>query len=437
MPLEQARSANPVAPTPKVASSATALLLFLSLSYFLAYFDRLLMAVVAEPVKSEFLLSDKQLSLLTGAAFVIIYGAAGVLGGWLGDRMCRKRIIAWSLALWSCLTMFCGAAQSFSQLALARAGVGIGEAAIVPVASSVISDIYPAAKRPMAIAIFFAGGLVGILACFLLGSWVATRYGWRAAFLLAGPPGLLLALLIAVFAREPAREPLAAATASAPAGDSTFLLVWHNPALRWLLAAGAIATFVNMGVVQWLPNFFMRSHSLSLQQVGLYFGPVLAAGMTAGMLLGGWLGNRIAARSVTGLIWLSAWTMLAIIPLYLLIFWLQSLPAALAATFIGTALSVIYSPSFSAAWQAICDPRARGTAAGISSFANAIFGGTLCSFFVGTMSDYWAPAFGKESLRYALMAGMSFSLIAAVLFMYSGRLTANQEEGEGTAYFRS
>jgi sugar phosphate permease len=276
----------------------------------------------------------------------------------------------------------------------------------------------------LAIAIFYAGGMVGILVCFLLGTWLATRFGWRAAFLAAGPPGLIVALLIAVFFSEPARATLTGHATPDAHRQTSFVVVWRNRPLRWLLIAGALATFINIGLVQWLPIFFLRSHGLSLQQVGLYFGPVLATGMTAGLLLGGWLGNHVASRSVTDLIWISAWTMLALVPLYLLIFWLPSLTTALAITFAGTTLSVLYSPPFTAAWQTICDPRARGTAAGLSSFANALIGGAGCTFLIGILSDWWAPTLGKDSLRYALTAGMVFCVISAGLFMYAARLTA-------------
>lgn len=405
--------------------AASVMLLLLSLSYFLAYFDRLLLAVVGEMVKHEFVLSDQQLSLLTGAAFVLIYGSCGIAAGWLGDRFCRKHILVWALALWSIFTMACGLAQSFLQLALARAGVGIGESPNVPLANSIVSDLYPPAKRPMAMAIFYSGGTIGILACFVLGTWAATHFGWRAAFLLAGPPGLILSLLIARFTDEPVRETLQPMDSGAGVSvqESSFKLVWNNQALRTLLFANSISTFVNMSVVQWLPNFFIRSHDLSLQQVGLFFGPVLAAGMTVGMLFGGWLGNRVAAQSLTALIWLSAGTMLLIIPIYLLIFWVPSLTLALVATFVGTALSVVYSPSYTAAWLTLCDARARGTAAGLSSFANAMIGGALCHFIVGWLSDRWAPLFGKESLRYALMASMSICLVSAALYVRAAQLT--------------
>ena len=182
------------------------MLLLLSLTYFLSYYDRLVMVVVGEMVKSEFALSDKQLSLLTGASFVVIYGTCGIAAGWLVDHYSRKRVMIWSLLLWSLLTAACGMANSFIQLAIARAGVGIGEAANVPAAISAIADRYPPARRPMAVAIFYAGGMVGILACFLLGTWLATRFGWRAAFLVAGPPGVIVALLIAFAFPEPVRE---------------------------------------------------------------------------------------------------------------------------------------------------------------------------------------------------------------------------------------
>jgi MFS family permease len=405
-----------------VASSAGLMLLLLALTYFLSYYDRLVMVVVGEMVKSEFALSDKQLSLLTGASFVVIYGTCGIAAGWLVDHYSRKRVMIWSLLLWSLLTAACGMANSFIQLAIARAGVGIGEAANVPAAISAIADRYPPARRPMALAIFYAGGMVGILVCFLLGTWLATRFGWRAAFLVAGPPGVVVALLIAFAFPEPVREAPRRQPSSGAMPQSSFLLVWRNRPLRWLLIAGAVASFISIGMVQWLPIFFLRSHGLSLQQVGLYFGPVLATGMTAGLLLGGWVGNRVASRSVTDLIWISAWTMIGLVPLYLLIFWLPSLPAALAITLAGTTMSVLYAPAYNAAWQTICDPGARGTAAGLSSFANAILGGAGCTFLIGILSDWWAPTLGKDSLRYALTAGMAFCLIAAGLFMYAARL---------------
>jgi MFS family permease len=409
-------------------SAAMVMLAVLSLSYLLGYFDRMLMVVMGEMVKGEFLLSDKQLSLLTGASFVIMYGILGIGAGWLVDRHNRKRILVFSLALWSSTTMVCGFAQSFVQLAIARGGVGIGEAALVPLAMSMLGDLYPPSKRPMATAIFYAGGMAGMLATFLIGSRLAVHYGWRVAFFAAGPPGLALALLIALFAREPARErPATSGTSTARDGRSFHLVATDRP-LVLLLSAGAVSSFANIGMMQWLPMFFIRSHRLSVSDIGLLFGPALAGGMTVGMLMGGWLGNRIAARSIGAMVRFCAWVLLAIIPMYLAMLRVPSLPAALVLMFLTMVLCAIYTPVSTAAWQTICDPRARGTAGGIAGFSSQLIGGAICPFAMGALSDLWFPFFGAESLRYALMVGMVFCLLGAAMFGRSANLIERAHE---------
>lgn len=401
------------------------ILTFLCLTYALSYFDRMLMVVLGEMVKHEFTLSDKQLSLLTGASFAIMYGVFAVAAGWLVDRYNRKHILAWSLSLWSFATMACGMAGSFIQLAAARAAVGIGEAANVPVAMSIISDVYRPAKRPMATAFFFSGGMASVLASFAFGSWVAEHHGWRTAFLWAGPPGFILALLIILFTREPAREMVPSSSTDAAAGNAEngFRLILDNHALVFLLLAGGIGAFTSVGMIQWLPIFFIRSHGLSQADIGTLFGPVMAVAMTGGMLLGGWIGNRVAARSVQGLIRLCVGAMLLIAPLYLAALLVSTITLALVFTFLGTALSVAYSPCFSAALQTICDPRARGIAGGITSFGSILLGGAICTFIIGALSDYWSPTLGAESLRYAVAAGaVAFCSITAILFFMSVKL---------------
>lgn len=427
-----AAAAPPVAPSRDTGSTArTVALVLLSLSFMLAYFDRLLMVVIGQTVKGEFGLSDTELSLLTGASFVIVYGTFGIVGGWLVDRYSRKVILGWSLVAWSCLTMACGLAGSFIQLAIARAGVGIGEASIVPVGNSAISDLYPPAKRPLALSIFYVGGMAGILGTFIIGTWVAQTYGWRTAFLVAGPPGILLAIAVAFLFKEPVREKRATTDEAAhEVGASPFKLFIRNKPLPWLVAAGAISSYGNIGIVQtWLPIYFIRSHELTPFEVGQFFGPVLAGGMTVGMLSGGWIGNKIAAKSALELIRYCTLFVFAMIPLYLAALLLDSLAAALVLTFIATAVSVVYSPSFTSATQTITHPRARGTVAGISSFLNAVLGGAVCAFIVGVLSDLWAPRFGADSLRYALLASMTFIVAGALLFMQAHRLAKRAGEG--------
>lgn len=408
--------------TPKT-TGAPMMLALLSAAYCLAYVDRLMIAVVAEPIKIEFGLSDTQLFLLTGAAFVLVYGILGMVTGWLLDRWSRSRLVAGSLGLWSLFTMGCGLASSFPQLALARAAVGAGESAIVPAAMSLISDSYPPARRPLAMGTFYAGGMAGILIAWTVGGWIASEYGWRPAFLVVGPPGLLLALLVLWKGREPKRVPVQRL------GDmhgSTFGDVWRNRPLVWLIAAGSVVTFVNVGLVNQLGSFFIRSHGMSIREVGLIFGPLMAGGMALGLIGGGWIGNWLAARGTDALIRFSIWNVFALFPLYMLIFLAPSKIWALAATFLGTCVSVLYSPCFSAAYQAVSAPHTRGTAAGISNCANAVIGGALTTFLVGALSDYWRPVFAADSLRYAMMAGMGTCILSGIMFIHARRLVARE-----------
>ncbi|WP_114951580.1 spinster family MFS transporter [Sphingosinicella terrae] len=407
------------AATPEPRRGAGLLVFFLFLAYLLAYYDRLITVVLSETIKSEFALSDKAVSLINGGSFVAIYGVGGVLSGWLIDRYSRKHLLAASLVLWSATTVLCGFATSFVQLALARAGVGVGESAIVPLALSTISDATPKARRPMAMAIFYSGGMVGLFISFVAGSWIGATYGWRMAFYVAGPPGILLALLVLVFAREPEREPPPEPAPGEARAAGSWSLITGNRPLIWLLLGGALATFGNMGMMQWLPLFFIRSHGLSLAEVGLYFGPAMAGGMAAGMLLGGWIGNRVAQRNLSDLIRFSALILILVIPLYLTVLTVPSMPVALGTTFVATALSVLYSPSYTAAMQTVCDPRVRGITAGVSNLANSIIGGAVLTFMIGVASDLLVPSLGEESLRYALSGGLAICAVAALCFIRS------------------
>lgn len=399
-------------------SNASLLLLFLSAAYCLAYLDRLMMAVVAEPVKAEFGLSDAELFLLTGAAFVLIYGAFGIISGWLLDRFNRGAIIACSLALWSAFTAACGFAQNFVQLAIGRAGVGVGESAIVPAAMALISDSNPPERRPLAMGVFYAGGMVGIFLAWVVGAWVTEQYGWRMAFLIAGPPGLLLALIVWWKGADVPRERAVTDTLNA----SSFRDVFTNVPLMWLITAGSLVTFVNIGLVNLLGSFFIRSHGMPLSEVGLIFGPVMAGGMACGLIGGGWIGNKLAERGVGTLIKFSAWITFALFPIYLVVLMAPTKELALVATFIGTCVSVLYSPSFSAAYQAVSAPHTRGTAAGVSGCANAVIGGALATFLVGALSDYLRPTYAEHSLKYAMMAGLLICLISGAMFLHARKL---------------
>jgi len=399
----------------RAARRSALLLVLLTCGYGLAFIDRLLMAVVAEPVKVEFGLSDKQLFLLTGLAFVFVYGACGILSGWLLDRFNRSTIVSWGIGIWSLFTSACGVAQNFTHLALARAGVGTGESVIVPAAMSLISESYPPQRRPMAMGIFYAGGMVGVFLAWVLGGWISANYGWRAVFYLAGPPGIVLALVIA-WTKLDALQGGAGGTQCAPR-ESTFRSLARNRTYVLLTAASSLVTFASIGLVGMLASLFIRSHGMSVDQVGFVFGPVMAAGMAFGQVGGGWLGNRLACSGVHTLIAFTACISFALFPIYLGLLLAPTRELALAAMFLGALASTFYSPSHSASYMAVCEPHTRATAAGVHGFMNSLIGGGVTPFLVGALSDHWRPHYGEDSLRFAMMAGLVTFPLAGLLFM--------------------
>ena len=218
---------------------ATYVLVVLGAVSFFNYGDRMIIAVLLEPIKKEFGFSDSQLGLLTGFAFAFTYATFGVPLARLADTRTRTAILSTVIVVWSAMTVLCGAAQNFVQLLVARIGVGLGEAGCVPASHSLISDYFPRARRVFALGMFHAAGSVGVMACVGLSGLIAATLGWRWAFFLIGAPGVLVALVVWMTVREPPRgnRELNYRAPAAP-------LKWY-PAFRILLAR---ATFVHVGL---------------------------------------------------------------------------------------------------------------------------------------------------------------------------------------------
>lgn len=405
-------------------SSARTALVLLALLNLMNYYDRLLVVVLSQPLRVEFELTDTQYGLLTGPAFVFVYAVASIVFGLLADRVNRRALIAGALALWSAMTALCGFARDFGVLALGRAGVGIGEGGSNPAGLSLLSDHYPPARRPMALALFQVGGNVGLLLSFMVASWIATHYGWRAAFWVAGAPGLVLALVILFFLTEPPRGQYDAVAVGRPLGLTEGLgRLFRNKAYVWLSIAASLGVFSSLGMLIWLPQFFIRMHGMDQSQVGFLFGPAAALGLCAGMILGGFVGTRSAGRSLERPVRICIGANLAIVPLMLVVLWSGSTLVALLACFLAMALAVVYAPAFQATMQSVCEPELRGAAAAFSNVLNAIVGQGLIPLFVGVLSDRLAPTLGLESLRWSLTVATLFPLLCGLAFLRAYPLT--------------
>jgi MFS family permease len=399
-----------------VSAMALALIPVISL---LNYFDRLLLSVLAAPIKSDFHLNDSQFGFLSGPAFVLSYAVVGILFGWLGDQRSRRLIIALSLITWSVMTMLCGVSRSYEELLLARLGVGFGEAALIPASYSFLSAAIPMRKRVLIFGIYNGSSMTGILLAFVVGGPVGGALGWRAAFLLAGLPGLITASLFLATATEPSR-PTAAGGATLPF-SGILRALFNNRAYRWLLMGGGLSVFSSLGIIQWLPLFFLRSRGLSVTAVGLFFGPVIAGGLITGTLVGGVLGNRLTKRSSSHALLISIWGNVLIPPTYWLGLMSTYQPVALTGIFVGTTLSCVTSPAYIAAIQNTSDPRARATAMALMMLINSIIGMALLPFLVGVISDALVPTLGNRALGTALAIMISTVFLAPFAFAAARR----------------
>ncbi len=283
-----------------IGRSAWYALAILTLIYTLHSVDRSVMSIVIEPIKSEFRLDDSQMGVLTGLAFGLTYAIAGLPLGYLIDRINRRKLLSVLVAVWSGCTALCGLAQSYGALVTARLAVGLTEAGGAPTALSMIGDLFPPRRHSTAIAIFWASTALGTATSFILGSIIVVHHGWRAAFLIAGIPGLAIAALLFFTVPEPKRECTQGEGTAAPALRETLRYVLRQPLFVHVFLAMTLNSMMLSGVLVWQASFLIRIHHLSLTQAGLLAG--VAAGIFGGLgsLIGGPIGDHVFKRAGIG-----------------------------------------------------------------------------------------------------------------------------------------
>ncbi len=407
----------------------------LILCYTFNFLDRQILGILAKPIKEEFHLSDAQFGLMGGLAFALLYSTLAVPIAWLADRVSRVWIMTAALTLWSGFTALCGFTGSFGQLFLARMGVGIGEAGGAAPAYSLISDYFPKHQRARALAAYAFGIPLGTAAGTLVGGLLAVHYGWRTAFIVVGALGVLLAPLFRLVVRDPPRGgadgPVAAVPAPAPPFGSVVRLLAAKPSF-WLLALGAASSSVcGYGVAAWLPSFFMRSLGLTLAQTAWYYSGIAFFGGLLGIWLGGAVADRLGAKSKAAYPLTPAIAFLISVPCFLLAMNSGSLvggmggQASLALAFaiflIPTGLNLAWLGPVTAAVQHLAPAPMRTTASALFLLINNLLGIAVGVYYFGLVSDLLKPAFGAESLRWAIYTGMGFYLLAALLFILASR----------------
>jgi predicted MFS family arabinose efflux permease len=390
----------------------------MTLVYVVNYLDRQILGILNVQLKAEFHISNFEIGLLGGPAFAILYATLGIPIAILADRVNRRNLIAASLAMFSLMTVFSAYSVQFWQLVLARIGTGIGEAGTGPSINSVIADLYPPKKRASALAFYSAGLNVGLIIAFFGGAWIASRYGWRIAFLAAGAPGLALVFLLLFTVEEPPRghvEKLAD-TGETPSIWKVIAHLWSQRSFRWMSFGTAMSSFGGYAGITFIPMFLMTTHHMTQPQVGLALALLTGVIGAIGTYLAGVLADHFGKRDVRWNMYVAIGATFIAVPCTPVFYLSSSLTVALIAA-AGPSLvgAAFVGPAYAMA-QALVPLRMRARSAAILLFILNIIGLGLAAPVVGGISDLLQPIYGADSLRYALMAGIVTGLIGAVCY---------------------
>lgn len=395
------------------------------------FMDRQILSVLAEPIRQDLGLSDTQLGLLTGLSFAFFYAIMGVPAAMLADRYHRVRLVGAACFIWSLFTGACAFAGSFLHLAIARFGVGVGEAGGTAPSLSILADYYPPRMRPAVIGLFTANGPLGVFVGATFGGWAAGQFGWRSAFLLVAAAGLLAALCLVIFVREPLRGALdpasAARTKPAPLG-ATARVFLSRPTLRWLVVASALGAFVSTGMLAWVPAFLMRVQGMPLAELARWFG--LAAGVCFGIGIagGGALVNWASRHSLTAYAWVPGLSMLLTAPTLALAVLAGDWRASLALMTIPMICSTIYVAPALALVQNLSPVAARATVTALLMLAFNIVGQGGGPVAIGMLSDLLASQGAPDPLRFAMLALTPTAVIAALCYFAMSRFVVRDAE---------
>ena len=412
------------APTAPVGYYRYYVLVVLMMTYVFSYMDRYIMSILLEDVKAEFGFSDLQLGMLSGLAFALLYSTLGIPIARLADRSNRVRIISIAVSVWSIFTALCGAATGFWTLFLARLGVGVGEAGGLAPAHSTLADYFKKEELSRALAVYGLGPSLGAVAGLMIGGAIADAFGWRAAFIAVGLPGVLLAALTYLTVREPKRGAMDPGHVPPENPDNiktTLSKLWQNRTYVYVNLGHALSIVTMYSITVWLPALFLRNTDFSRSEVGATIGLITLVGGVLGTLSGGFIADYLAKRDERWRAWVSMIAVIASAPV---------LAAALLATdaqsltiLMGMGIFVFqvsFVPGL-AIVQIVVEPGQRAMAAAFVFFLANFIGLGIGPVIVGAISDALAPQFNETSINIALMIMLSFLVVASLCFWLSSR----------------
>jgi MFS family permease len=360
-------------------------------------------------IKESLQISDTSLGLL-GSAFMVVYMCAAPVFGWIGDRGRRVGLAASGLGIWSLATVLAGVASGYNQLLGARSLVGIGEASFGTVAPGIISGYFPQEKRGRILSWFYLAIPLGSALGYLSGGFIGARFGWQAAFLLVGAPGLLLVIPLALLKTvEFRKEP--------NSGGGGYKILLKNRSFIYNTLAMTAMTFAMGGMAQWMPTFLNRIHGLSVERGNLLFGGLTVVAGIIGTLTGGWLGDYYQKKRPDGYLLVSGWGFVLGIPAAVVALTASNSTTALAGIFLAELCLFLNTGPLNTVIVNVTRHDMRAMAFAANIFVIHALGDAISPAFIGFLSDRWG-------LANALLSTVAALTLAALFCFICGRKIA-------------
>jgi predicted MFS family arabinose efflux permease len=406
-------------------------LFMLLVIYTSNFMDRQILNILIEPIKADLGASDTMMGFLAGTVFAVFYATLGMPIAMAADRMSRKKIIVAATTIWSAMTVLCGFAGTFWQLALARIGVGVGEAGGSPPSHSMIADMFPQEKRSTALSIFSLGVPIGILLGFFIGARINDALGWQWAFIIVGAPGVLIALVAALTLREPVRGHSDAHLdddGDAPSFWDVARYIRTQRSLMHIIAGCTLAAFVGYSGVSWGGVFLIRTHGMTVSEAGTALSLIIGLSGMVGTFTGGYLSDKLAKYDIAWKSKIVGFIIIGMMPFALLSYVTDSTSWALFFfVFVSFAGTVYLGPAF-AMTQSLVPLRMRALASAILLFILNLFGLGGGPQVTGILSDLYQNQFGADSMRYALLTVSFVMLWAGWHFYRAGKFLKDDLE---------
>jgi len=390
-------------------------LLILTLINLVNYLDRYIVASALPGIQKELGINNMQAGLL-GTVFIVVFMLASPLGGYLGDRVPRKYLVAGGVLLWSLATGASGLAGTFVTLMIARAVIGIGEAGYGAVAPSIISDLYPRALRTRMLAFFYIAIPVGAAAGYGVGGWLSSTYSWHSAFFAGGVPGLILGTM-ACFMPEPQRGAMDGPDAQTKLPFRLGLKGLAGNRAFWATTAGyTLMTFSIGGLGYWMPTYMVKTRGMPEGQAGLAFGAVTAVAGLLGTVAGGWLGDKMDRRREGGGLLLSGVGLMLAAPFMYLALHLESQAATFAVIGVAQFLIFLNSGPINAAIVNCVQPAFRAFAMGLNVLCIHMLGDAISPTLIGRIADVSSLTRAIEVNAVPVLFGGMALLLGAKLY---------------------